>query len=544
MYQKYVSRLVVLTALAVTPWFSLDPFHPFRLLILATGIAFFMPDIFRNIVNTSKERKLIYVLLIGLLSAISISSFLHSNFWNALYGDFGRNTGIIYYFSLAGLFLFCSLGTQDVAKLFLSAMSLTAFLNLILVFLQNSNLDPLFYNADVKSSPLFGFLGNENFVTSFCALSVISTLSFLIHKYSLWLLLQFGFFLTGTLLLIVKTNSEQGIGILTIGLFLVFFTKFLLFGFKAQKLIFLSLSFGTVIFLVFDFIHKGFITKIVFQETAMNRFNYWTTGLRAFQDNLLFGIGADNFGDVYGKYRSLQSALGPEGNQYVNSPHNSVIEFGLAGGLPALILFVSLNVFVFNYGIKNLKASIVYDPVNTALFSCWIGFFINSLLSVSELSLSIWGWSLMGLILSRQNPKIDIYKNRKLTTQSINSTKLVLQKVFLALTVFAISTGPLYQDMKFRLALESRVLDKISAAAFSWPKNEYYLNYASQIFTVNGANKGAKNLALMATRTNPHNFESWSLLFTNPVVSESQRRKALSLMRLNDPFRTELYFDK
>ena len=199
---------------------------------------------------------------------------------------------------------------------------------------------------------------------------------------------------------------------------------------------------------------------------------------------------------------------------------------------------------VFRSAIRVLRKSIGFDAIGVGLVSAWLAYVIQSVISINQLGLAIWGWALGGAILG-----YDIYKDQlearsaklELGIQGEQVPPSVMLSGTLGLVIGVIvSIWPLKQDIAFLNALESGDGVQIEKATNQFPKGIYYYLYAGQIFQENKLEEVALKMAKRAVEVNPRDFMAWELLASNPEISQAERDAAITKMKELDPFNNTL----
>ena len=100
------------------------------------------------------------------------------------------------------------------------------------------------------------------------------------------------------------------------------------------------------------------------------------------------------------QYREVEYPLNIGFQLTSSNAHNTFIQFFATGGIFLGITYLVLSLFVFYraiIGIKNLQGSQKLYLVG--IFSAWISFHAQSLVSIDNIGISIWGWVLAGSII-------------------------------------------------------------------------------------------------------------------------------------------------
>jgi hypothetical protein len=187
-----------------------------------------------------------------------------------------------------------------------------------------------------------------------------------------------------------------------------------------------------------------------------------------------------------------------------------------------------------------LKKSTSFDAVGVGLVSAWLAYLIQSVVSINQLGLAIWGWVLGGAIIGydlyKDQPDVVNIKRKPGQRPEKVPASVVLTGTLGLVIGIVVSVWPLAKDMAFRSALESSEVIQLEKAAMRFPENSYYYIYTAQIFLDNKVNDKALEMTRRAIEIAPRDFSAWKLLIANPTLSESEERSAIAKMKELDPF--------
>ena len=82
---------------------------------------------------------------------------------------------------------------------------------------------------------------------------------------------------------------------------------------------------------------------------------------------------------------------------------------GSNGGFPLFIIYAGLIIYTFMAGVKFLKNSTIINYAFTSIFTLWICYQAQSLISINQIGVAIWGWATTGLVIGF----VKIYANNK-----------------------------------------------------------------------------------------------------------------------------------
>ena len=144
----------------------------------------------------------------------------------------------------------------------------------------------------------------------------------------------------------------------------------------------------------------GPLTKYLYKPSVSIRGHYWRTGLEMLTNHPFFGVGIDRYGAYFKEYREVKYPLTYGFEITSSNAHNTFIQFFATGGFFLGLAYIALNIYILRraiYGIKNLSGN--NKLLITGIFSAWIAFQAQSLISIDNIGISIWGWILGGSII-------------------------------------------------------------------------------------------------------------------------------------------------
>ena len=484
--KKRISQSVYLCGFFVTilinPWGNYDPINPIKVTALAI-FSFFSAGLvlsqFSKLKNFLPFNFLLYILFFILwlfVSFIASGAPKTQQFW----GMFGRNTGVLTYLSLTFLIL-ASAMIQDLKNyvVILRVFLMVSFFETVYAFIQIGKQDPLNWSI----FDIFGTLGNANFLSAFLGMSSLVTASLILVKKNqianrIFLII----FLLMQLFVLRTTSSIQGMmlfagGLVILGFVYIYYQSRL----KILRLPYLVISTVILVFTSMALFNSGPLKKFIYQETIIYRTDYWHAGWKMTILKPIFGVGIDSYGDWYRTVRGSISATRTDPNRTANTAHNIYLDISSGGGMPLLVFYLAILFIALIMSIKYLKNQIKYDAIFVAYFSAWIGFQIQSLISINQVGVGVWGWIFTGVLvgytrgvglIGKKNSEVDSKNYQEKNAKKIKSSKQQMLKPGVFLTAFslllvglALSVPPLLADSKFRSASNMRDLNKMIAAS-------------------------------------------------------------------------------
>jgi hypothetical protein len=218
-----------------------------------------------------------------------------------------------------------------------------------------------------------------------------------------------------------------------------------------------------------------------------------------------------------------------------DSAHNVFLDISSGGGFPLLLIYFSFVLLAIFSAIKVIRRSKEFDFAFAAVFGAWIAYLAQSIISINQLGLAVWGWVLMGAIIgyeinSRQKSEVKIVKSAY-SIVAIGMGLIVGLGVGLPLMV---------ADSTFRSTVKSGDVIKIEASVRQWPQSVTRMTYVAQILREGNLPERSIVIAREAVEFNPKNFEAWEELFLQPNATETERKEALEKMKQLDPFNPNL----
>jgi hypothetical protein len=240
------------------------------------------------------------------------------------------------------------------------------------------------------------------------------------------------------LFLIYKSQSRQGLiaYLLGVSIFLIIY----LFG-KQRNLGILALLSGVVavILSLLGMLQIGPLQNLLYKPSVSVRGYYWRAAIEMFKDNPVFGVGIDRYGAYFKQYREVGYPLSYGFEITSSNAHNTFLQFFATGGILLGTSYLLLNLYILKRAIISLKNFTGSNKMFIAgIFSSWIAFHAQSLISIDNVGISIWGWvlgsSIIGLSISNS---VDLADDRKVFSGKKN--EINLQRVIVSGSTFALA---------------------------------------------------------------------------------------------------------
>ena len=544
---KLLVWALVSTTLLVTPLWALDPINPIKMLAVSAtgfmGLGALLAN--RRSLNLGRYKLPLIVISGFMVWQLIVFVVSGGEKLQQLFGTTGRNTGLITYLAFSILFV-VSIVASNPAFLnrFLLASLLVGVASLGYGLVQSLGADP--FDWVNPYSPVFGFLGNPNFHSSL--LGILGSIVFaqlLSTSVKLQIKGIYLVYLSVTLYVIKETDSQQGFLVLLIGsgialgVYVNQRSKILGYSYLGLALIsYVAILVGTL--------NKGPLASILYKDSVTYRGDYWRAGWKMTVDNPIFGVGLDSYGDWYRRSRTIEATLRRGPDVTSNAAHNVFLDISAYGGFPLVLIYIALTVLVIVSALKVIRRSQGFNPGFVGLVAGWVAFQAQSIISINQIGLALWGWVLSGLIIgyeinTRGSEVFTDKRAGKNTLKSMQSSAESIIAMFVGLVVgLLIGMPPYLTSAKFKSALESTNSARVFSAAYSWPQNAARSIQVANVLETSNFKAESLLVALDATENFPDNYGVWATLYAMKSASEQQKAEALAQMKRLDPLNPTL----
>ena len=551
--EKILCWTALFTTLLVTPWASYDPINVPKLAVISIGgFTALCGLIAVGGITRQKQMWPVLVLMAAFVVDLTIVLFVPgTNSSQSFFGTFGRATGYVAYIALAALLVVAAqLANTDTLKRISNYLLLAGLFSLLYGVLQILSLDP--FNWANQYTPVIGFLGNPNFQSSFLGFSGVLAFALLIGPGRRWSI-RFGFFvfIVAITIVIGETESQQGILVLLGGI-----TIISCMWIQKSKIKFLSIPAYAVSLIgatlvALGSLNKGPLASLLFQDSLTYRGDYWRAGWKMSIENPIFGVGLDSYGDWYRRARTVEATVRRGPDVTSNAAHNVLLDFSSNGGLPLLVIYLLITLLVITSIVKVLKRSVEFDPVFSGLVAVWVAYQAQSIISLNQLGLAVWGWIISGLIIgfeinTRNKTGISTEEtlHRRKTTPK-NSPKETSPRIVLGITSgiligSLIGMPPLISSVQFKSALESGNPDAIEKSATYSPSSCQHVLLVASIFANNKLENRALDVLNGGKDKSPECFEIWKAIYQLSSPNSLEQEKAQANMKRLDPNNPDL----
>lgn len=467
-----------------------DPFNTPKLTILVLLAAWMLGNsvsFFRkkSYVNTSFKSPVVLISSF-FCCALIIAALLSDEKIIALIGETQRRNGLIAYLSLVSIFIYTSyVGSFNfVTKLLIYILFVCLVVATYGIF-QIAGLD--FINWNNPYNNMISTLGNPNFAASLLAIFVLLLffgINLTSYSYAYKVISSIGIILS--IVAVVGSESLQGILVILLATIVYISLYFHSNKLKFYKLV-LVVLFGFTIFAILGIFQKGPFRDFLYKDSVSIRGYYWRAGLEMFYSHPLFGVGLDNYGSYFKQYREPGYVLKYGYEIGSNNAHNTIIQLFATGGIFVGMSYLLILVYVLYSGLNLIyQTKGNTQKITLAVFSAWVGFNAQSLISIDNIAISIWGWVLGGLLIGmRRNyligklilnkSKVEIKSRKSVEVEvfrPVVSTLILLPSLILSLNLFRTETD-LYKLRSLSISDSAEIKPYVKQYAEKIIKNKF-----------------------------------------------------------------------
>jgi hypothetical protein len=377
----------------VMPWLH-DPINLPRLIILFSAL----PFLIYSTVKIDRKVETSYVELVFIFclpTALLISTIFSKVDWIYTFlGQYQRNDGFIAYLILFVFVYVVSLHIK-VSNLQIGrgyALILLAF-SLYTLF-QYMHLDIFHWSNPYNR--MIGTVGNPDFAAAFMGMT--SPIIFKFSKKSLSLVTAISWL--GIFVLTLMSGALQGP--LTATLSLLMFLTITETGMRKKKYLYIWSTIGAfgiyIVLGISNIVTLGPLKNFLMMNGSISqRLEYWRIGVKIFKLHPIFGVGPDSYPYYAPVFRTTAGIVRDGSVTSISNSHNVLIDMFANGGLIAGLAWISFVVFV---NVKLYKVARTNRSKELAIVSSvWIGYLIQSFISVDNLVLAFVGMLSAGAIL-------------------------------------------------------------------------------------------------------------------------------------------------
>ena len=478
-------------------------------------------------------------ILAGFNSVLNSSAPLAQN----LYGIFGRQTGIITYLLLIMIALAAALlRARKSFELLVWALLISGAVNIIYAAWAIAFGDFIGWNNPYGN--ILGLFGNPNFIGAFLGMFITGSVAFAFSSHFAWRY-RIAFIALGIIALYEIKNSHAVQGLVVTGAGLAMIGFYIVRSKTKGWAITTGYTVSVLIvgaFALAGALQKGPLTSLIYKRSVSLRGTYWETGINMGMDSPWTGKGMDSYGLWYRVFRPDRALKDMPGiTTMSNAAHNVVIDIFAYGGFPLLLSYLAILAIGVWAILKVTLRQRAYDGTFVALATTWLAYELQSIISINQIGLAIWGWVLVGALVAyeystRPIPETAEKLKPKKQKELLFSPQLVggIGVVIGAL----IAVPPMSADMTWKSALKAQNVQQVEAAltpSYLKPRDSSRLAQAVLLLENSKLPDLAYKYGKEAVAFNPDYFDAWRVLYSLSKATDADRAEALANMKRLDP---------
>jgi O-antigen ligase len=538
-----------LATLMVLPTSAYDPINVPKLLVVAVGGFMALGALIaqRKVLAEKRYRLVLIFGMAFFVDLILVLVISGTNFTQEFFGTFGRATGFVAYASLTFLLVAAAIAghAQTLSKVSW-ALVITGGASIVYGLIQSVDADPV--NWVSSYNPVFGFLGNPNFQSSFVGFNGVLVFALLLNKnYSLIVRLLLFVDLLLSAYVISTTDSQQGFLVLAGGISIVGIVW--IYTSKAKLLTIPALILGLIggIFVTMGSLNSGPLAGLLYKASVTYRGDYWRAGWKMTLEHPLLGVGLDSYGDWYRRARTVEATLRRGPDVVSNAAHNVLLDLSSNGGFPLVFIYLFMIVLVLISAIKVFRRSQGFNPTFTGLFAVWIAYQAQSIISLNQLGLAVWGWIISGLLIGYEinsRTEIDEAPTNRGVSKGRSASAIAQQKVSAGVLIwmfvgavagFGVGAPPVMASSKLLSALNSQDPKVVQQAAYIRPLDARYMYLIADILLSNKLMAEAAVVSDDSIAKFKDEYGVWTVRSKIEGLPQEQIDRALREMKRLDP---------
>jgi hypothetical protein len=220
------------------------------------------------------------------------------------------------------------------------------------------------------------------------------------------------------------------------------------------------------------------------------------------------------------------------------------------GGWPLFLSYLGILalsiIAIIKVSLRNRK----YDAVFVTLTTAWACYQLQSIISINQIGLAVWGWLFGGALIAYEiatrpvgeesqglqgKGKVNRAAKKKQSEAIITSTLIAGVGAVIGLLI---AVPPYSADAKWRSATISQDIKKVEEAltpGYLNPANSYKYATAVQLLESSQLFDIALKYAQIGVQFNSNNFDAWRVLYLIKNSSPEEKALALENMKRLDP---------
>jgi hypothetical protein len=265
-----------------------------------------------------------------------------------------------------------------------------------------------------------------------------------------------------------------------------------------------------------------------------------------------FGVGLDSYGDWYRRARSVEATLRRGPDVVSNAAHNVLLDLSSNGGFPLLFIYLFMLGLVLVSSYKVFRRTQVFNPLFTGLFAVWVAYQAQSIISLNQLGLAVWGWIISGLLIGyeintrEEKPQPEVKsqlkkgKNTPSTASQKVSAGLLIGMFAGGLTGLGVGLPPLLASSKFLSILKSQDPKLIQQGAYVSPLDPNNMYRITEILVNSNLIAEATVVSNDSVKHFSDDYRLWAIRTQLEGLPQAEVDKAKREMKRLDPHNPNL----
>ena len=480
-------QYLVLSVASITIFFRTDVADPFNsvkfiLLLLTSGwlIGLLIDSYKKSPIKLKSKDASVLILLSIFVTSLLISTLATDVKLEGFIGDTQRKNGFLSYFCLTIIMLFAarSITFQNVVTVFKTGIYTSLILGVYGIIQITGNdfvkwLNP--YNSMIST------LGNPNFASAILAvLTLLSTFGLFIENLSKFYKTLIIVSIAVSIFCIVESDSRQGLLVIFFGL--LFYLSVLSYvTLRKLGLVIIIISIISSIAAIMGMLQKGPLASLLYKDSVSVRGYYWQAGFKMFKENIFTGVGVDRYGAYFKEFREVSYPLKYGYEIGSSNAHNIIIQLFSTAGLLVGLSYIAVLGYVLFVGLKLIKNTTGSDrKIVISLIAAWLGFQSQTIISIDNIGVSVWGWLFGGAIIGVSNV-IDSKSNDDFNTKRNKSYSINLNYHQILLSLFFVVLASIPASMIYSAERDMYNLRNSADPSYPSQKNMVF-GYTTKLF--------------------------------------------------------------
>ena len=524
----------VLTTLALTSWVNVDALVIPKVIIVFCSAMYLLPLVILNGKSFFQHRRLKILSILVICMAIQMVFVIFASsapIEQQIFGKTGRGQGFLVEISILIITLI-SARYVELKRIhyLINGLLISVLISSIYSILQRFGLDIFAWYS--RTNGIIGTLGNPNFQSALAALAIVPAASYIWQKGLKSKILSFALCLI-LIYTIYICQSTQGYIVAALSITV----NLLIYLWYQNRLLFsgaLLVSISSGLVSMFGMLNIGPLSSFLYKPSVTSRGEFMRTALTGANDNPILGVGLDSFGDVSQFYKSAEDYAGI--NEFTDNAHNYFLQYAVTGGYLLAVLYLLLTLLALGSFFILQKNLGKFDLRLAAIFSVWVGFQAQSLISPGTIPLILWGSIINGSIIG-----LSVWGTQETDTRTLNANNLFKPFGYLLLFLGLLITYPYFNVDRLQLkSLNSQDALLAVKSAKAYPEANLRYSRIGIKLLESGLPDQALEVGRAAVKFNPNAITAWALILANSTAPMDERKKAQQEILRLDPFNDEI----